>query len=271
MHSECLQNSSRQLEATMVGLEPQFFVGFDRIQPVVLEGIGLQLGHQANSPPFLLLVKENSSTRFRYEAERHFELLPAIAAQRAEHVSGEALGVDAHQRRRTVDIAQDQRYSFFGASSLEIAHKPMNAEMRPARRKIRLCKLSNRKWGRQLFGRRSFSRHSFIIATRTAPTPAAVSQFPFKGGCRRNGSRLEFGGISGIIGDARAGNMTPKGLIAIGSLVCGCGALVLSLSSHSISLKFKLRHYRVRRQVWFPPRNAGRIGLHLEPSRPWGY
>src|SRR5882672_7024671 len=200
----------------MVGLEPQFFVGFDRIQPVVLEGIGLQLCHQANSPPFLLLVKENSSTRFRYEAERHFELLPAIAAQRAEHVSGEALGVDAHQRRRTVDIAQDQRYSLFGASSLEIAHKPMNAEMRPARRKIRLCKLSNRKRGRQLFSRRSFSRHSFIIATRTAPTPAAVSQFPFKGGCRRNGSRLELGGISGIIGDARAGNMTPKGLIAIG-------------------------------------------------------
>jgi hypothetical protein len=41
--------------------------------------------------------------------ERQLQLQTAIAAQRAEDVSGEALRVNAHQRRRGVNVAHHQR------------------------------------------------------------------------------------------------------------------------------------------------------------------
>lgn len=54
-----LQYFPRKLELAMVGFEAELFVGLDRIKSFILQLIGLELGHQANSPPFLLLVYQH--------------------------------------------------------------------------------------------------------------------------------------------------------------------------------------------------------------------
>ena len=77
--------------------------------------------------------------------ERQLELQAAIAAQRVENVAGEALRVDADQRRRGVDVAHDQGDKAFdfldgagaiGGRRLVHALKAENAECAPAGREI---------------------------------------------------------------------------------------------------------------------------------------
>ena len=64
-------------------------------------------------------------------------MLPAVAAQRAKHVAGETLGMDADERRLRMDIAVDKSDGFFapriGPSPALKAH---NAEMAPTRGEI---------------------------------------------------------------------------------------------------------------------------------------
>ena len=144
IHRQGFQNTSRQLEAAVVGFEPQFFVGFNRVEALVLQCVGLQLGHKADAAAFLLFVDQDAGAGLGNEAEGHFELLAAIATKRCENVAGEALRVDANQRRGRVDIAQHQGYRFFGPRGVfELADKAMNAEMRPLRRKISFGKAAD--------------------------------------------------------------------------------------------------------------------------------
>ena len=59
-------------------------------------------------PPFLPEVKQDSAAGGADQPQRLPELRAAIAFQRPEHVSGQALAVQPDQRRRPAEGADDQ-------------------------------------------------------------------------------------------------------------------------------------------------------------------
>src|SRR5262245_23921169 len=128
----------------MIGLEPKLFVGLNRIASLVLQFVSLEFGHQADAPPLLHFVDQNPSAGLSDHGERHLQLLAAIAAQGAEDVAGEALRMDANQRRLSVNVAHDQGYGFFHtAVAIKKAFKSHNAELSPASGEIGLSHLAD--------------------------------------------------------------------------------------------------------------------------------
>ena len=100
-NAEVAQNGAGKLVAAQVGIEAQALVGLHRIGAAVLQFIGAQLIQQADAAAFLVLVDEQAAAFGGDGFESDFELGVAIAPQAVEHVARQALGVDAHQRRRT--------------------------------------------------------------------------------------------------------------------------------------------------------------------------
>ena len=67
--------------------------------------------------PFLVLVDQQAAAFAGDALERDLELRAAIAAQAVEHVAGQALRMDAHQRRGSpAEIAHLQHHGFFDAA-----------------------------------------------------------------------------------------------------------------------------------------------------------
>lgn len=54
--AEGLQHLRRESKVSMIGFESQAFIGFDSIEPGVLQLVCLELGHQADASALLLLV-----------------------------------------------------------------------------------------------------------------------------------------------------------------------------------------------------------------------
>ncbi len=182
-HAEGVQHLRGQLVAALVGGEAELYVRFYRIEPAVLQLVGLEFGHQANAAPFLLFVDEDAGAGGGDHGERHLELLPAIAPQRAEDVPRQALRVHAHQRRRG-DESRVPDKPAFGLLGWKIAHderdggfatplairlrtcvgrglKTKDTELAPARGEVGLGYLA------RLVG----WSHGLIIATCVAGTP----------------------------------------------------------------------------------------------------
>jgi len=59
LHSEQLQCLGREFLGAAIRGETQFDVGFNGIQALVLQFVRLQLGHEADTAPLLLLVEQN--------------------------------------------------------------------------------------------------------------------------------------------------------------------------------------------------------------------
>ena len=119
----------------MVSFESKTFVGFYGIQPLVLQFISLQLGHQADAPAFLLFVDQDARALLCNHGQRHFQLFAAVAAQRTEDISSEALRVDAEQRRRGMNVSHDEGYRIFippRHGSAEFSAKAVDAKFAPA-------------------------------------------------------------------------------------------------------------------------------------------
>jgi hypothetical protein len=80
-----------------------------------------QLGHQSDAAAFLIFVQKDSGARVCDRSQRQLELLSAIAAQRVEDIAGEALRVDADDRRSIAgpggnDVAHHQCDGGFNAA-----------------------------------------------------------------------------------------------------------------------------------------------------------
>jgi hypothetical protein len=87
----------------------------------------------------LLFVDQYATAGLCNQGKRHFELLPAIAAERAKDITGEALRVDAHQRRHGMDVAQYQSHCRFRPPVTPyVTLKTHDAEMSPSAWKIGL-------------------------------------------------------------------------------------------------------------------------------------
>ena len=110
------KDCARQRVIPQIALEPELFVRLHRIGAAVLQFIGAQFVHQPDPPAFLELVDDEPAPLGGNFAEGDFELGPAIASQAMENVSGQALRMDAQQRRRPiVHVAHLQDYGFLDA------------------------------------------------------------------------------------------------------------------------------------------------------------
>ena len=111
----------------------------------MLKFVGLQLCHQPNSAPFLLLIDQNAGTRSGNHRKCKLELLATVAAQGMKHIAREALGMNTNQRRSRMDIAHDEGDRFFNRPILlpvlawrgraGLAAEAINAKLSPASRK----------------------------------------------------------------------------------------------------------------------------------------
>src|SRR5579862_7782855 len=145
-YSERLEYLSWECEVALVSLEPQPFIGFYSVEPRILQFISLQLGQQPDAAPFLLFVNQNSGSLVANHAERHLELLAAVATQGMKNVASQALGVHPHQRRRGAYISHHQCHCLLDAAiSIRSGFGPeaVNAELAPARREVRRSNLLN--------------------------------------------------------------------------------------------------------------------------------
>src|SRR5450759_4394433 len=92
-----------------VGGEAQFHVGLNGVQTLLLERVGLELVDEPDAAALLAHV-EHDAEALRFVASQGLgELLAAVAAQRAEGVAGEALGVHPHEHVLAAgDVALDE-------------------------------------------------------------------------------------------------------------------------------------------------------------------
>ena len=105
---ELLEHLGGEFEDAAVGFVAKLEVGLDGVAAVVLEFVGAELCHEADTAAFLLLVEEDAGAGGGDGGEGELELLAAVAAERVEDVSGEALGVDADDGRGGVDVTHDK-------------------------------------------------------------------------------------------------------------------------------------------------------------------
>ena len=115
--AKLLENLSGKLELAAVGFIAKLKIGLDGVESLVLKFVSAEFGHEADASAFLLLVEEDTCTCICNGAEGELELLAAVAAKRVEDVAGEALRVDAHDRRGTVNVSHDEGHGRFDASS----------------------------------------------------------------------------------------------------------------------------------------------------------
>jgi hypothetical protein len=114
---ESLEDFGGELEAAVVGAEAELLIGFDGVEALVLELVGAELGHEADAAAFLVLVEEYAGALLGDEAEGKVELVVAVTTEGVKDVSGEALGVDADERGRGLEVADGKGYG--GVDALE--------------------------------------------------------------------------------------------------------------------------------------------------------
>ena len=96
---EMIQNRAGQAEIPAIGFIAQRPIRRDSIETLILQSIGLQLGHEAYAAAFLPFVDDQSATLFRDCFQSTIQLFSAIATQRPQHVAGQAFGMEANQWR----------------------------------------------------------------------------------------------------------------------------------------------------------------------------
>ena len=86
-----LQNSRGKIIISRVRRESQLFVGLHRVHPSVLQLIRAQLVHQSDATPLLRQIEQDARSSLADFLKREFKLRAAIAAQRRQHIAGQAL------------------------------------------------------------------------------------------------------------------------------------------------------------------------------------
>ncbi len=79
--SQMIQNGAGQAEIPAIGFKAKRLIRRHSVEPLILQGVGLQLGHQANPAPLLLFIDQESATFSRDCSQSKFQLLSAIATQ----------------------------------------------------------------------------------------------------------------------------------------------------------------------------------------------
>src|SRR6202008_1503351 len=82
-NAKIVEDRGRQAEVAEIGLEPERVIGLDRVDSHVLQLVSLQLGHQADAAPLLVLIDEQSTAFLRDRVHGQLQLAAAVAPQRA--------------------------------------------------------------------------------------------------------------------------------------------------------------------------------------------
>src|SRR5580658_3179560 len=91
-----------------VFVEAEMQVGFDGVHPVVLQRVSANLVAEADSATLLVEINHDAAIRHHDSLERLLQLLTAVTSRRREHVAGEALRMQPHQRAApAADLALD--------------------------------------------------------------------------------------------------------------------------------------------------------------------
>ena len=99
----------------MIGFEAQSVIGLDRVVAGILKFVGEQLVHQADAAAFLKLINQNAGAVLGNLLQRKVQLIAAVAAAGAENIAGQALRMDANERRvLRREVAHHQRQDAFG-------------------------------------------------------------------------------------------------------------------------------------------------------------
>jgi hypothetical protein len=129
------QDGARELVVAEVALKSQLFSGFDRIGAEILQLVGAEFVHQADASAFLEFVNDDSAAFGGNVSKRDFELGAAITAKAVEYVAGEALRVNAHERRGggAADIPHNECGGFFDVGAplgcAEVAFEAVDTEL----------------------------------------------------------------------------------------------------------------------------------------------
>ena len=154
--AEHLEHLGGEFEVATVGLVAELQVGFDGIAALVLEGIGLELGHETDAASFLVFIDEDAGTLGGDEAERKVKLVVAVATERVEGRLRSDTGNGCGTMGGTEWISpMDEGYGGFYADSrgrdgvvaglwiFYRAFKAMDAEVAPAGGKVCFRNLTN--------------------------------------------------------------------------------------------------------------------------------
>ena len=95
-----------------VGREAELHVGLDGVAALVLQRVGADLVAEADAAALVAAqVHDDARALVGDLLQREVELQAAVAAHRAEHVAGEALGVHAHEHVLLArDLAAHERH-----------------------------------------------------------------------------------------------------------------------------------------------------------------
>jgi hypothetical protein len=93
--AEELEDGAGQFVVAEIAVEAELLIGFDGIGAFVLQLVGAKLVEQADASAFLQFVDQQAAAFGGDAGEGDVQLGAAIAAQAVEHVTGEALGMDA--------------------------------------------------------------------------------------------------------------------------------------------------------------------------------
>ena len=83
-------------------------IGVNRVKTDILQRIGLQLSHQPDAAALLMFVDQQPASFLSNRPHGHFELVAAVAAQRAKHFAGQAPRMDSNQRNALCHVAQNE-------------------------------------------------------------------------------------------------------------------------------------------------------------------
>src|ERR1700758_2010058 len=103
-----MQNSDCQAEIAAVCIKTEGVVRFNRIESFVLQRVSFQLCQEPDATALLILIDHQTRSLVCDGRHCEFQLPSAIAAQRSENFSSEALGMNAQQRRLISQIASHQ-------------------------------------------------------------------------------------------------------------------------------------------------------------------
>ena len=108
LNAKLVQDRGGQAKVPAIRPEAQGVVGIHGVEAGVLQFVSPQLRHQADATALLMFV-DHQPAAFRGDGPHgNLQLVVAVTAQRPEHLAGEALRMDAHERSALGQIAEDQ-------------------------------------------------------------------------------------------------------------------------------------------------------------------
>src|SRR5579859_5272456 len=97
MDSEIIEDGARQAEIAAVCFKTKRVVCCNGVKTFILQRIGLHFRHQAYPAPFLLLVDQETAPFRGDRSHREFQLVAAVATERSQDVTCNALGVNPNK------------------------------------------------------------------------------------------------------------------------------------------------------------------------------